>query len=446
MHVSNLFYTEPMARLAQRLWRSRASAAASSSPTPAPRRTSARSRSPASTPTGAASRRRRSSASRASSTAAPTAPSRRRRRWRATRRSARCCPASARFRATTPRRCARRSAPNTAAVLIEPIQGEAGVYPTSDEALLAAREACDEAGALLIFDEIQTGMGRTGSLWAYQQTPVRPDVHHQRQGARRRPPDRRLHHRRRWPPTCSSPATTARPSPAARSRPRRRSPSSTSSTTRRCCGGCASWGRGCARAWRRSTGVREVRGRGLMIGVGLEHGDRRRGGRRRPAAARPGRQRAGAGHAAAAAAAGGRVEQIEQRGWTDRRIALGFVGPVSEKNRPLRRDSLETMTAERLAAIVAAAERAATKVIDDAEAEARRYIDDAKAEADDALAGADLRAGRDDRRADRRRGGDPPALRAPARGARADPFAARLGRRGRAERAAPHGSRAAART
>ncbi len=65
---------------------------------------------------------------------------------------------------------------NTAAVLIEPIQGEAGIYPTSDEALLAARQACDEVGALLILDEIQTGMGRTGSLWAYQQTPVRPDV------------------------------------------------------------------------------------------------------------------------------------------------------------------------------------------------------------------------------------------------------------------------------
>lgn len=64
----------------------------------------------------------------------------------------------------------------TAAVLLEPIQGEAGVYAISDEALLAARQACDEAGALLILDEIQTGMGRTGSLWAYQQTPVRPDV------------------------------------------------------------------------------------------------------------------------------------------------------------------------------------------------------------------------------------------------------------------------------
>jgi acetylornithine/N-succinyldiaminopimelate aminotransferase len=64
----------------------------------------------------------------------------------------------------------------TAAVLIEPIQGEAGIVPIADEVLLAARQACDEAGALLIFDEIQTGIGRTGSLWTYQQTPVRPDV------------------------------------------------------------------------------------------------------------------------------------------------------------------------------------------------------------------------------------------------------------------------------
>jgi acetylornithine/N-succinyldiaminopimelate aminotransferase len=64
----------------------------------------------------------------------------------------------------------------TAAVLIEPIQGESGVYPLGEEALLAAREACDEAGALLIFDEIQTGIGRTGSLWAYEQAPVRPDL------------------------------------------------------------------------------------------------------------------------------------------------------------------------------------------------------------------------------------------------------------------------------
>ena len=66
--------------------------------------------------------------------------------------------------------------PRTAAVLLEPIQGEAGIFPIADEVLLAAREACDEAGALLVFDEVQTGMGRTGSLWAHEQLAVRPDV------------------------------------------------------------------------------------------------------------------------------------------------------------------------------------------------------------------------------------------------------------------------------
>ena len=66
--------------------------------------------------------------------------------------------------------------PSTAAVMIEPIQGESGVHPIPDEVLIAAREACDEVGALLVFDEIQTGMGRTGTLWASEWTPVRPDA------------------------------------------------------------------------------------------------------------------------------------------------------------------------------------------------------------------------------------------------------------------------------
>jgi len=66
--------------------------------------------------------------------------------------------------------------PSTAAVMIEPIQGESGVHPIPEEVLIAAREACDEAGALLVFDEIQTGMGRTGTLWASEWTAVRPDV------------------------------------------------------------------------------------------------------------------------------------------------------------------------------------------------------------------------------------------------------------------------------
>jgi predicted acetylornithine/succinylornithine family transaminase len=64
----------------------------------------------------------------------------------------------------------------TAAVLIEPIQGETGINVLEEELLLAAREACEETGAALVFDEIQTGMGRTGTLWAYEQTGVVPDA------------------------------------------------------------------------------------------------------------------------------------------------------------------------------------------------------------------------------------------------------------------------------
>jgi acetylornithine/N-succinyldiaminopimelate aminotransferase len=65
---------------------------------------------------------------------------------------------------------------HTAAVLLEPIQGETGINVLSDELLAAARAACDRSGAALVFDEIQTGMGRTGTLWAYEQTGVIPDA------------------------------------------------------------------------------------------------------------------------------------------------------------------------------------------------------------------------------------------------------------------------------
>ena len=64
----------------------------------------------------------------------------------------------------------------TAAVLLEPIQGETGVNVLPDELLATARTACDRVGASLVFDEIQTGMGRTGTLWAYEQTAVVPDA------------------------------------------------------------------------------------------------------------------------------------------------------------------------------------------------------------------------------------------------------------------------------
>ena len=64
----------------------------------------------------------------------------------------------------------------TAAVLLEVVQGESGVNLIEHDVLRAIRAACDEKGALLILDEVQTGMGRTGTLWAYEQTGVVPDV------------------------------------------------------------------------------------------------------------------------------------------------------------------------------------------------------------------------------------------------------------------------------
>jgi acetylornithine/N-succinyldiaminopimelate aminotransferase len=65
---------------------------------------------------------------------------------------------------------------HTAAVLLEPVQGESGVHPLAAEDVRAAREACDRTGAVLIFDEVQCGMGRTGTLWAHEALGVRPDV------------------------------------------------------------------------------------------------------------------------------------------------------------------------------------------------------------------------------------------------------------------------------
>ena len=64
----------------------------------------------------------------------------------------------------------------TAAVILEPVQGESGVWVLDDALLHAARAACDEHGAALIFDEVQCGLGRTGTLWAYEDAGVLPDL------------------------------------------------------------------------------------------------------------------------------------------------------------------------------------------------------------------------------------------------------------------------------
>jgi acetylornithine/N-succinyldiaminopimelate aminotransferase len=66
--------------------------------------------------------------------------------------------------------------PETAAIMIEPIQGEGGVRPVPGPFLRAIRELCDERRLMLIFDEIQTGVGRTGKLFAYEWTGIAPDI------------------------------------------------------------------------------------------------------------------------------------------------------------------------------------------------------------------------------------------------------------------------------
>ena len=64
----------------------------------------------------------------------------------------------------------------TCAVFVEPVQGEGGIYPGTSAFLQGLRQLCDEAGALLIFDEVQCGLGRTGKLWAHEHYGVTPDI------------------------------------------------------------------------------------------------------------------------------------------------------------------------------------------------------------------------------------------------------------------------------
>ena len=65
---------------------------------------------------------------------------------------------------------------NTAAIMMEPVQGESGVHPAKAEYLKKVRQLCDEKDIILIFDEVQTGMGRTGKLFAYENYGVEPDI------------------------------------------------------------------------------------------------------------------------------------------------------------------------------------------------------------------------------------------------------------------------------
>jgi acetylornithine/N-succinyldiaminopimelate aminotransferase len=66
--------------------------------------------------------------------------------------------------------------PNTAGFLVEPIQGEGGIRPGSEAFLKGLRQLCDEHDLMLVFDEVQTGVARTGTLYAYEQYGIEPDI------------------------------------------------------------------------------------------------------------------------------------------------------------------------------------------------------------------------------------------------------------------------------
>ena len=117
--------------------------------------------------------------------------------------------------------------PQTCAVIIEPVQGESGVLPAQKAFLEAARRACDAHQALLIFDEVQTGMGRTGKLFAYEHYGVAPDILTSAKAlgcapfsqAPRSSPHRTGGRCSRWrqsPPGCRTTGCAARPSERAR--------------------------------------------------------------------------------------------------------------------------------------------------------------------------------------------------------------------------------------
>ena len=133
------------------------------------------------------------------------------------------------------------------------------------------RAACDAVGAALVFDEVQTGMGRTGSLWAYEQLGVVPGRDDAGQGPRRRAADRRAGHRAASCADVFAPGdhgSTFAGGPVV-SAPRR-TPCSTSSTTRRSSRGVRERGERLLEGLRELPGVVSARGRGLMVAAEVD--------------------------------------------------------------------------------------------------------------------------------------------------------------------------------
>ena len=176
MHTSNLYYTEPQLELAElliasafpsRVFFCNSGAEANEGAIKLARKWGKR-----------ASRRRarRSCARRARSTGAPWVRSRQPRIRATASRSSRCRKGSCTSRTTTSTRSQQSIDAATCAVMLEPIEGESGVVPLEPGRLAAIRQLCDERNVLLILDEVQTGMGRTGRWWAHQHEDAAPDV------------------------------------------------------------------------------------------------------------------------------------------------------------------------------------------------------------------------------------------------------------------------------
>ena len=165
-------------------------------------------------------------------------------------------------RFATPETLAERRRPRTAAIFLEPVQGEGGVRPLATETLEAARELADELGAMLVFDEVQTGIGRTGEFYAWQEPASGPTRSRSRRGSRTACRSARCSS-----PTArraaSSPATTPRRSAATRSRARPPARWSTRSTTT-----CSPTSARSARASRRRVRA-TCAARGLLLAVEL---------------------------------------------------------------------------------------------------------------------------------------------------------------------------------
>ena len=161
----------------------------------------------------------------------------------------------------------------TAAILVEPIQGEGGVHVPDDDYLPGLRKLCDESGALLILDEIQTGVGRTGRLWAYEHAGIEPDIMTLAKALANGVPigamlTREEIARALGPGTHGStfggtPFVTSVALATLQTVIEEKIPERAAKMGRRLVGGLRELARG-------GTGIREVRGRGLLIGVELD--------------------------------------------------------------------------------------------------------------------------------------------------------------------------------